>query len=204
MSPESRRYYFACHMLYTMMQMYHEFYEHKLFNMSRVNDWYKTWSSDHNDCMGWTIEEISFIQRQEKLDNSHAIALEDLAEDQHSLLYEQAYTQLLDMALAHNRKRPIIEAEIYVYYSYCQLLALILRKFDSIINQPSFINTEYLNHYQETDLFEKFSYLLKNEIAYVEQSFQLADTEIKLKINQLGFEWEGAISSAVQLSQSIC
>jgi len=91
MSPESRICYFAYHLLYTVMQMYYEFYEEKSLHMHQLNGWYSNWNHNHHEVMGWLLEEISFPFEYEGVNREKAAAIEDFAEITDTSVFIQIY-----------------------------------------------------------------------------------------------------------------
>src|SRR6266498_1919692 len=91
-------YFCACHMLYTVMQMYYEFAEVAALNMNKVVDRYAKWNSTYHEIMGWSLEEIVFPFEYEKTPLEKAKAMGNLAEIRDEELAKEAYDTIINTA----------------------------------------------------------------------------------------------------------
>lgn len=199
MSPEGTIYFFACHMLYTAMQVYYEFQEQAALEMNQLSASYSRWMPNFEETMGWSLEEIVFPFEHEGLDKDKAKQMGDFAESRDATFYERVYAQLLASSYQLQEEYSTRGLNVCVYYNYSVFITKVLEHFMLIMRMENMKSSAYFDHYQrENDVVKTFYSQLKLESVRSENLGLETLGDTKSLAEHLGVEWYEAVFAAVQ------
>jgi hypothetical protein len=207
MSPEGSIYFFACHMLYTAMQIFYEFQEQAVLEMNQLSESYSRWMPNYEGTMGWSLEEIVFPFEHEGLDKDKAKQIGDFAERHDAIFYERVHAQLLTASYQWHEKYPTLGLNACIYYNYSIFITKVLEHFMSIMGMENMKSNVYFDHYQRDNAVVKTFYSqLITEIVRSDNLGLEILSDTKFLAEHLGAEWYEAVFAAVKdfenLSQS--
>lgn len=199
MSHEGNIYFFAYHLLYTVMQVYYAFQEQRDLEMNQLGERYLKLILTYEDIAGRCLEEIVFPFEYESLHVDKAREMENFAEPRDEAMYKGVYDEVLSSSYRLREKYLNLKLNVLVYYQYCTFLARVLEQFDTIMNMENMIPTDYFKHYQlERAILKDLHGQIENEDVLGKNKEKDIQAEIKSLAERLGIEWNKAIFAAVQ------
>ena len=198
MSTAGNIYFFACHMLYTVMQIYYEFQEQESLEMNRLAEKYSKWISVYEEIMGWSLEELVFPFEWERIASDLAKTMGEFAEERDEMLYRHIFSTIKSTTERAKDKYPSFDLNVLIYLYYCTFLANALQQYDTILNMNYFVESEYLQHYQlEIEVFKRLIIMLKDQHFPPIDRAQDDLADIEIKAEQWGAEWNRSVFAAV-------
>jgi hypothetical protein len=199
MTLEASIYYIACHFLYASLQVYYELYTAG----SIVSNRSINWSSECNEIMSWTLEQLVFVFNHENTHTDKALMSEDFAEQHSDVVFARIFEAIADSSSNAQEEQPT-RSNSQVYLFYCLTLLCILREFTKIITTSELASTVYFVEFAEVNgEFERLMQLLHGEIEIVSNVMATDLTQIESVSDQLGDYWSEAVYSAASRLNSI-